>query len=85
MGVFKISVLLRHNQTNRGGVIVTQFDLLKNLLYDLHAMETSKPSVWITSETRQKVVEETKNKFQIWKQMLINTLEKLEFGDLTKK
>ena len=64
---------------------MTQFDLLKNLLYDLHAMETSKPSVWITPETRQKVMEETKNKFQIWKQMLINALENLEFGDLTKK
>jgi hypothetical protein len=64
---------------------VNQFDLLRNLLYDLHAMETSKPSVWITSETRQKVVEETKNEFQIRKQMLIDTLEELQFGDLTKK
>ena len=54
---------------------MTQFDLLKNLLYDLHAMEHQNHRYGL-SETRQKVVEETKINFKS-EAMLINTLEKL--------
>lgn len=60
------------------------YDKALMFLNDLKSMEDSKLPIWAREETRLQVLKDTKEEYNLRKNMLIQLLQELEYGCLTQ-
>lgn len=63
---------------------MNQYEEILELLADLKDIEESKLPIWATDTTRNIILSDMKEEYEIRKNIIINILQKGKYGDLTK-